>query len=147
VANSKRRDDDAVDDRLDDVLDEDALSEELDEATDEFADDEDDDADDKSARSNGRTRTLSRPSTATGGKKATRTKEGERPGVFARLANFVREVVAELRKVIWPTRKELLTYTAVVIVFVTIMFSIVSGLDVGFGKLMFLVFGHGTSVK
>ncbi len=36
-------------------------------------------------------------------------------GIFGRLARFVREIVAELQKVIWPTRKELLTYTTVVV--------------------------------
>ena len=33
----------------------------------------------------------------------------------ARLVRFLREVIAELRKVIWPTRKQLVTYTAVVL--------------------------------
>ena len=47
-------------------------------------------------------------------------------------SSFIREVVAELRKVIWPSRKELLTYTSVVIVFVVIMMSIVALLDYGF---------------
>jgi len=40
------------------------------------------------------------------------------PGLFARLGTFYRQVIAELRKVIWPTRRELITYTWVVIVFV-----------------------------
>ena len=43
--------------------------------------------------------------------------------------------MAELRKVIWPTRKELLTYTAVVVVFVTVMMTIVAVLDYGFAKV------------
>jgi preprotein translocase subunit SecE len=65
-----------------------------------------------------------------------------RPGIFGRIVNFIREIYAELQKVIWPTRKELLTYTSVVIVFVAIMMTFVSLLDVGFAKLMFFVFGH-----
>lgn len=40
----------------------------------------------------------------------------ERPAVTARLGKFLREARAELRKVTWPNRKELATYTAVVIV-------------------------------
>jgi preprotein translocase subunit SecE len=56
-------------------------------------------------------------------------------------ARFTREVIAELRKVLRPSRKELLTYTAVVIVFVVIMVSIVAGLDVGFAKLVLELFG------
>ena len=62
-------------------------------------------------------------------------------GPFARLSRFVREVIAELGKVIWPTRKELVTYTAVVIVFVSVMTALVAGLDIGFAKLVVWVFG------
>jgi preprotein translocase subunit SecE len=60
----------------------------------------------------------------------------------ARFVRFLREVVAELRKVIWPTRKELLTYTAVVVVFVAFMLAIVAGLDYGFAKGVLFVFGN-----
>jgi preprotein translocase subunit SecE len=59
----------------------------------------------------------------------------------ARLSRFIREVIAELGKVIWPTRKELVTYTAVVIVFVSIMTALVAGLDIGFAKAVVWVFG------
>jgi preprotein translocase subunit SecE len=59
-----------------------------------------------------------------------------------RIGGFFREVVSELRKVIWPTRKELLTYTAVVIVFVTVMTTIVALLDYGFGKAILASFGN-----
>jgi preprotein translocase subunit SecE len=49
--------------------------------------------------------------------------------------------VAELRKVIWPTRQELITYTTVALVFVIVMVAIVTSLDYGFTKLVFAVFG------
>jgi preprotein translocase subunit SecE len=54
---------------------------------------------------------------------------------------FLRQVIAELHKVIWPTRKELVTYTTVAIVFILIMVGIVTSLDYGFTKLVFEVFG------
>jgi preprotein translocase subunit SecE len=54
---------------------------------------------------------------------------------------FVRECVAELRKVLWPSRNELVTYSAVVIIFVVVMVAIVAGLDAGFAKLVLTVFG------
>jgi preprotein translocase subunit SecE len=54
---------------------------------------------------------------------------------------FIRQVVAELRKVIWPTRRELGTYTAVALVFVIIMTALVTSLDYGFTRLMFVLFG------
>ncbi len=53
----------------------------------------------------------------------------------------MRQVIAELRKVIWPTRKELVTYTTVAIVFILVMTGFVTGLDYGFTKLVFEVFG------
>ena len=58
-----------------------------------------------------------------------------------RISRFIREVIAELVKVIWPTRKELITYTTVVVVFVTFIITIVSLMDLGFSKLVLMVFG------
>jgi len=55
---------------------------------------------------------------------------------------FLREVRSELRKVIWPTRKELTTYTTVAVIFILIMVGIVTGLDYGLTKLVFLVFAN-----
>jgi preprotein translocase subunit SecE len=56
-------------------------------------------------------------------------------------AIFWRQVVAELRKVIWPTRRELRTYTIVALVFVLVMVVIVTSLDYAFTKLVFAAFG------
>ncbi len=56
-------------------------------------------------------------------------------------ATFYRQVVAELRKVVWPTQQQLITYFIVVLVFVAVVMSFVSLLDLGFGKLIFAVFG------
>ena len=54
---------------------------------------------------------------------------------------FVREAVSEMRKVLWPSRNELVTYGLVVVVFVVIMVSIVAGLDFGFAKAVLQLFG------
>jgi preprotein translocase subunit SecE len=56
-------------------------------------------------------------------------------------ALFFRQMVGELRKVIWPTRKELITYTVVCLTFVVFMVIVVTSLDYGFTKLVFEVFG------
>ncbi len=61
--------------------------------------------------------------------------------IFARMALFIRQVVAELRKVIWPTRKELVTYTIVVIVFVVVMAAIVAAMDFVFTRGVLAIFG------
>lgn len=75
-------------------------------------------------------------------KTAEAAKKGDdRPGLFARLALFFRQVVAELRKVVWPTRPELIRWSWVVIVFCTIMALIIAGFDVAFGKFALSLFG------
>ena len=65
----------------------------------------------------------------------------ERGSPIGRVVRFLREVVAELRKVIWPTRKELVTYTAVVLVFVSFMVAIIALMDIGFAKGVLWLFG------
>lgn len=60
---------------------------------------------------------------------------------FARIALFIRQVIGELKKVVTPTRKELFSFTAVVLVFVVIMMAIVWGLDQVFSLLVVYVFG------
>ncbi|MDJ0376774.1 preprotein translocase subunit SecE [Cryobacterium sp. PH31-L1] len=62
-------------------------------------------------------------------------------GPFARLSLFIKQVFAELRKVVTPTRKELLSYTGVVLVFVVIMMGIVTAMDWVFGLVVLYVFG------
>jgi preprotein translocase subunit SecE len=66
-----------------------------------------------------------------------RTESGQKRS----LARFLREVVAELRKVIWPGRRELITYTTVVIVFVAFIVALVAGLDLLFAQGVIAVFG------
>ena len=68
-------------------------------------------------------------------------KSAGKPSLWARMTLFLRQMVAELRKVIWPTRKELITYTGVVIVFVVIMAAIVGVMDLVFTWLVLNVFG------
>jgi preprotein translocase subunit SecE len=47
---------------------------------------------------------------------------------------FAREVALELRKVNWPTRREMFAYTAVVLVAVVVLTALVFGLDLAFSK-------------
>jgi preprotein translocase subunit SecE len=67
----------------------------------------------------------------------------ERRSPFARIALFIRQVFTELKKVVTPTRRELFSYTGVVLVFVIIMMAIVYGLDWVFGFGVAWVFGDG----
>ena len=53
----------------------------------------------------------------------------------------MRQVVAELKKVVRPTRSELITYTSVVLVFVLVVMAFVTVLDLGIGQVTLWVFG------
>ncbi|MGI5165358.1 preprotein translocase subunit SecE [Spirillospora sp. CA-253888] len=66
--------------------------------------------------------------------------KGKPAGKRTSPALFVRQIIAELRKVIWPTRSELVTYTMAALVFVIIMIALVSGLDWGLQKGVFWLF-------
>ncbi|CAB4594896.1 unannotated protein [freshwater metagenome] len=65
----------------------------------------------------------------------------EKLNLFGRISLFYRQVLNELRKVVWPTRKQLSTYTAVVLVFVSFIIAVVSLFDLILTKLVFWVFG------
>lgn len=64
----------------------------------------------------------------------------KKPNVFSRIALFIRQVFQELRKVVTPTRKELVKFTLIVLVFVVIMMAFVFGLDYVFTALTQYVF-------
>ncbi len=69
------------------------------------------------------------------------TASAGRPGFFTRTKRFLREVNIELRKVVWPTKQQVITYTGVVIVFVTIMALLVDVFDLVFTRLVLWIFG------
>ena len=79
-------------------------------------------------------------------KKAQAAQKPKKPGdrsanplVF--VYNYLKQVVVEMRKVIWPNRKQMLTYTSVVLAFLAFMVALVGLADFGLTKLMLLVFG------
>ncbi|KRB80197.1 preprotein translocase subunit SecE [Nocardioides sp. Root190] len=65
---------------------------------------------------------------------------GKQPEKRTGPVTFYRQVVAELRKVVYPTREQLVTYFFVVLAFVLVMIALVSLLDLGLGKLAFEIF-------
>lgn len=79
-------------------------------------------------------------------KKATKGKKPKKPGdrsanPFVFVFNYLKQVVAEMRKVIWPNRKQMVTYTSVVLAFLAFMVALVGLADFGLTKLVLLVFG------
>jgi preprotein translocase subunit SecE len=83
--------------------------------------------------------------TKNGAGTATKTakKSADRPSrnPIAFVWNYLLQVVAELRKVIWPNRKQMVNYTAVVLVFLAFMVALIGLVDLGLAKLVMLVFG------
>ncbi|MBM3690602.1 MAG: preprotein translocase subunit SecE [Actinobacteria bacterium] len=68
--------------------------------------------------------------------------EGEtRKGLFSRARAFLHDISVELRKVIWPTRRELSVYTTVVIIFLLFITAFITLLDFGFGQITLFLFG------
>ncbi|MHA7649893.1 preprotein translocase subunit SecE [Mycobacterium sp. ML4] len=74
-------------------------------------------------------------------KKSTKAGSSSSINPFVFVYNYLKQVVAEMRKVIWPNRKQMLTYTSVVLVFLAFMVALVGGTDLGLSKLVLLVFG------
>jgi preprotein translocase subunit SecE len=77
---------------------------------------------------------------------ARKTARGDEGGFFLvrwfnAVVRYVREIVSEMRKVIWPTRQEMTTYTTVVVIFVVIVVTFVALLDIAFAKLVLWMFG------
>ena len=67
---------------------------------------------------------------AAGTKRAAQQERRKRTGA----RQFLKEVRQELRKVDWPTRKELVTYTIVVLATITVLTAYVAGLDYVFTR-------------
>jgi preprotein translocase subunit SecE len=65
----------------------------------------------------------------------------ERQNAFQRIGLWWRQIVAELRKVIWPNRKQMITYTSVVLAFLVFMVTLIGLVDLGLAKLVLQVFG------
>ncbi|GHH08321.1 MULTISPECIES: preprotein translocase subunit SecE [Streptomyces] len=74
-------------------------------------------------------------------KKARKGGKRAKKGPLKRLATFYRQIIAELRKVVWPTRNQLTSYTTVVIFFVVIMIALVTVIDYGLDHAAKYVFG------
>jgi preprotein translocase subunit SecE len=77
------------------------------------------------------------------GKKAKKARKSRGPSVnpIAYVYNYLKQVVAELRKVIWPNRKQMITYTSVVLAFLVFMVTLIGLVDFGLAKLVLQVFG------
>ena len=67
------------------------------------------------------------------------SKSDKKLGFFGRIFAFLREVIAELKKVTTPTGRELVGYFFAVLFFVVVMLLLISGLDYLFGQGAFWI--------
>ncbi|MFM9034924.1 MAG: preprotein translocase subunit SecE [Mycobacterium sp.] len=77
-------------------------------------------------------------------KRAGAEKSGPTRNPFVFVWTYLRQVAAELRKVIWPNRKQMVSYTTVVLLFLVFMVALISLVDLGLAKLVLLIFGNKT---
>jgi preprotein translocase subunit SecE len=60
--------------------------------------------------------------------------------IISRLVQFKDEVRAELKKVVWPNRPEVTSYSTIVLMSVVIIGALIFGLDYGFIKVVQMLF-------
>ena len=73
--------------------------------------------------------------------KKAKTSDDQPSNPFVFVLTYLKQVVAELRKVIWPNRKQMGTYTSVVLAFLVFMVTLIGLVDLGLAKLVLMVFG------
>lgn len=66
----------------------------------------------------------------------------EKAGIGRRISKFFKEIRAELKKVIWPTRQQLVNYTLVVFAACLFVGIVVWLADFGLGFLYRVIFGR-----
>ena len=66
-------------------------------------------------------------------------KKDKKPNIFVPFGRFCKDVVAELKRVSWPSKKELVSYTLAVLAFVAVAALIIGVLDMVFGEGMRLL--------
>ena len=82
-----------------------------------------------------------RPNAASGpGARRPPEAQNQRPSVFARIAEFLREVRGELVKVLWPKRAEVINYSTVVLMTLVLLALLIFGLNFAFAKGVLFLF-------
>ncbi|UXA18873.1 preprotein translocase subunit SecE [Mycobacterium sp. SMC-4] len=74
-------------------------------------------------------------------KTAKKPKDGPSRNPITFVLNYLAEVIGELRKVIWPNRKQMVTYTIVVLLFLAFMVTLIGLADLGLAQLVSMIFG------
>ena len=76
-----------------------------------------------------------------GAGKAKKTGTGSTRNPLVFVWTYLRQVITEMRKVIWPSRKQMANYTVVVLIFLALMTALIGLVDLGLAKLVLMVLG------
>lgn len=68
-------------------------------------------------------------------------KKNAKPGFFGRIARYFGSVKSEMRRVTWPSKKELINYSVVVCASLVVVGIVIALLDFVIGEGLFLVSG------
>jgi preprotein translocase subunit SecE len=66
------------------------------------------------------------------------------PGFVAKLGKYLRDTRGEMKKVVWPSRKQTINNTMIVLVFMLVVAIVIGLFDAGLGALIRLAFGAGS---
>ena len=72
-------------------------------------------------------------------KKADKAPKEKKPGFFSKVAKWFRDLRSEAKKVVWPSGKQVVNNTAIVILVVIVVCVFVALLDFGFGQIRDLI--------
>lgn len=71
-------------------------------------------------------------------KKAAKAKKDAKPGLFTRIKNYFGSVRSEMKRVTWPQKQELVSYSVVVCASLVVVGVVIALLDAGFGEALAL---------
>ena len=63
----------------------------------------------------------------------------KKPGLAARVAKYLREMRSELKKVVWPSQKQLINNSLIVIVSVVVVGAVIAGVDFVFRSIIDMI--------
>jgi len=70
------------------------------------------------------------------------TPESEKkPGVFTRIGRGVRNMRGEMKRVVWPSRKQVINNTGIVLAFMAIAAVVIGGFDALLSMITMFAFG------
>ena len=74
-------------------------------------------------------------------KKLVKEKKNKKPGFFARVKNYFASVRSEMKRVVWPTKQELINYTVAVCASLIVVGVVIAVLDAVIGQGLVLFSG------